>query len=62
MEKKTWQKPELISLERVKPQESVLNTCKHWSINGDPTTDCTGCNAWAPAPSYCAYCSQPIES
>lgn len=43
MEKKTWQKPELISLERTKPQESVLTTCKYGDAPGDPGTSCSGC-------------------
>ena len=43
MEKKAWIKPELISLERGKPQESVLTECKYHQMSGDPTTSCNEC-------------------
>ena len=43
MEKKTWQKPELISLTRCKTPEAVLSTCKYYQMSGDPGTNCAGC-------------------
>ena len=43
MEKKPWQKPELIPLTRCKPQEAVLSTCKYYNTSGDPTVACTNC-------------------
>jgi hypothetical protein len=43
MDKKTWIKPELISLTRCRPEEAVLDVCKYGQISPDPSTNCTGC-------------------
>jgi len=55
MEKKTWMKPEPISLTRCKPQESLLTLCKWHSSSGDPVLNCTGCQQEVSNP--CQDCS-----
>ena len=42
MEKKTWEKPELIVIVRSKPEEAVLNACKGHSHPGRNFAN--GCN------------------
>jgi hypothetical protein len=55
MGKKTWIKPQLISLARCQPPEAVLSVCKYGSGSGDPTNYCTGCVQFA-APASCDEC------
>jgi len=40
MEKKTWEKPELIVLVRGKSEEAVLNACKYRSNPGPALQNC----------------------
>lgn len=54
MEKKTWQKPELIALTRCQPQEAVLTFCKFDDLPSDPATYCVGC-VGVPV-NYCGSC------
>lgn len=58
MEKKTWHRPELISLTRTKPQESVLSTCKLAQIQGTgPSSTDSACILWTSLPG-CLACTQ----
>lgn len=57
MEKKVWIKPELISLERGKAQESVLTGCKFHNLSGDPTTTCNACDQMG-----CEHCESFVHS
>jgi|PlaIllAssembly_1097288.scaffolds.fasta_scaffold2900200_1 hypothetical protein len=59
MDKKSWQKPELISLTRCNPEEAVLDTCKYTMLSGDPGTNCTGC---LEVSNVCEECSRYQES
>ncbi len=46
MDKKQWQKPELIVLVRSKPEEAVLQACKGYSnsgVTGGPDAANLGC-------------------
>ncbi len=55
MEKKTWQKPQLIVLVRGKPEEAILSFCKGSMEMGYPGNvfdwcvhdNCLGCDFWA---------------
>lgn len=38
--KKKWTKPQLIILERIKPEESILTTCKTTGVTGPLKADC----------------------
>ena len=58
MNKKQWQKPELIVLVRSKPEELVLVFCKVENVTGgegltlgDCTTGWPGCGCGGPCPS-----------
>jgi hypothetical protein len=42
MDKKVWQKPELIVLVRSKPEEAVLTACK---LSTSPNRTSAGCKA-----------------
>lgn len=55
MEKKSWIKPELISLTRCKSPESLLTLCKWFSSSGDPVLNCSGCQQEMANP--CQDCS-----
>jgi len=54
MEKKVWEKPELIVLVRGKPEEAVLNACKGHGIRGQNLNNCKNnalgaCTEFAPS-------------
>jgi hypothetical protein len=58
MEKKTWHRPELISLTRTKPQESVLSTCKRTQMQTfGPASSDSACIIWTSLPA-CLACTQ----
>jgi hypothetical protein len=65
LEKKPWQKPQLVSLVRRDPQEAVLDVCKAslGAASGDPSTSYTGCSQpWPDGPTDCIYCFGNIDS
>lgn len=61
MDKKTWTKPELISLTRCGPEEAVLAACKYGSTLSDPVTVCVGCVGQV-ASYVCFECDQYTAS
>jgi len=48
--KKLWQKPKLIILERGRPEEMVLVTCKVGVLKTKSSNKKGGCNATGPCP------------
>lgn len=57
MEKKRWQKPELVTLVRSRPEEAVLATCKFDFIDSGPVGSAGSCRNAA-----CADCATRASS
>jgi len=59
---KTWEKPKLIVLVRNKPEEAVLDVCKH-AVGSGAFNMNNGCLSQQDAPGSCAFkCDGYISS